>query len=82
MAKYLNSITIQSNRKAMAQLRLSSHKLMVEPERTLVRMFIYFVYVMIDGSNVGLVWFKREKRGKLCLSQSVLSRQQMDFIKM
>ena len=30
MAKYLNTITIQSNRKAMAQLRLSSHKLMIE----------------------------------------------------
>ena len=44
---------------------------MIEPERTLVRMFIYFVYIMIDGSNVGLVWFKREKRGKLRLSLSV-----------
>ena len=33
MAKYLNTITIQSNRKAMAQLRLSSHKLMIERGR-------------------------------------------------
>ena len=33
MANYLNNITIQSNRKAMAQLRLSSHKLMIERGR-------------------------------------------------
>ena len=33
MAKYLNTITIQSNRKVMAQLRLSSHKLMIERGR-------------------------------------------------
>ena len=33
MAKYLNTITIPSNRKAMAQLRISSHKLMVERGR-------------------------------------------------
>ena len=33
MAKYLNTITIQSNRKAMARLRLSSHKLMIERGR-------------------------------------------------
>ena len=33
MAKYLNTITIQSNRKAMSHLRLSSHKLMIERGR-------------------------------------------------
>ena len=33
MAKYLFSIHIQSNRKAMTKLRLSSHKLMIERGR-------------------------------------------------
>ena len=33
MANYLNTITIQSNRKAMAQLKLSNHKLMIERGR-------------------------------------------------
>ena len=33
MAKYLNTITIQSNRKAMAQLRLSNYKRMIERGR-------------------------------------------------
>ena len=33
MTKYLNTITLPSNIKAMAQLRLSSHKLMIERGR-------------------------------------------------
>ena len=33
LAKYINTITIPSNRKAMAQIRLCSHKLMIERGR-------------------------------------------------